>query len=506
VEILKNLALAQETKQMYRMKEQQTDMFEDATLFGGVRLDPRNKWVRMAKLVPWETFEERYAASFANPRVGNPAKPARMAVASLIIQKRYGFSDRDTGEEIRENPYLQYFLGFPAYSYALPFDPSMMTWFRERVTPEMLAEVNDCVIGRKTDDAKDEDEVLPASGEGADGGSEEKHEGTLILDATCCPQNIRFPTDVSLLNEGRELLEKMIDTAHDAGATEGKKPRTYRDLARRDWLRYAKDRKSGKKKLRKAIRQQLGYIRRDLGYLEAILAKHPDALNGKLLEQYAVIQTLYAQQQEMFRKGTRRTENRIVSIHQPWVRPIVRGKTAAPTEFGAKVELSMNNGYARVEEIRWDAYNEGTTLKASVERYREDMGKYPERILADKIFRNRGNLSWCREKGIRLNGPRLGRPPKNREQYLEERKLERQESGERNEIEGCIGVCKSRYGLDLVTTRLKHTSEVAIHAAILTRNLFKRVRALFRLLFCRVQRVLESWFSDKFSLSESLCA
>jgi IS5 family transposase len=153
-----------------------------------------------------------------------------------------------------------------------------------------------------------------------------------------------------------------------------------------------------------------------------------------------------------------------------------------------------------------DAYNEGTTLKASVERYREDTGKYPERILADKIFRNRENLAWCREKGIRLNGPRLGRPPKDREQYLEERKLERQESGERNEIEGCIGVCKSRYGLDLVTTKLKHTSEVAIHAAILTRNLFKRVRALFQLLFCRAQRVLESWFSAKFSLSENLCA
>ena len=491
---------------MYRRKEQQSNMFEDATLFGGVRLDPRNKWVRMAKLLPWETFEERYAASFANPHTGNPAKPARMAIASLIIKQRYVFSDQDTVDEIRENPYLQYFLGFPAYSYAQPFDASMMTWFRERVTPEMLAEVNDCVIGRKTDDAKDEDEVPPASGEGSDGGNEEKHKGTLILDATCCPQNIRFPTDVSLLNEGRELLEKMIDTTHDAGATEGKKPRTYRDLARRDWLRYAKDRKFGKKKLRKAIRQQLGYIRRDLGYLETILAKHPDALNGKLLEQYAVIQTLYAQQQEMFRKGTRRTENRIVSIHQPWVRPIVRGKTAVPTEFGAKVELSMNNGCARVEEIRWDAYNEGKTLIQSVERYRADTGKYPERILADKIFRNRENLAWCRERGIRLNGPRLGRPPKDRVHYLEERELERRESGERNEIEGCIGVCKRRYGLALVTMRLKHTSEVAIHVAILTRNLFKRVRSLFQFLFCRVQRVAERWFSVKEFLFESLCA
>src|SRR5665648_934689 len=112
----------------------------------------------------------------------------------------------------------------------------------------------------------------------------------------------------------------MIDTAHEAGATDGKKPRTYRDLARRDWLRYAKDRKPTRNKLRKAIRKQLGYIRRDMKHMDAILANHPDVLSGKQMEQYTVIQTLYAQQKEMFRKGTRRVDNRIVSIHQPWVR------------------------------------------------------------------------------------------------------------------------------------------------------------------------------------------
>ena len=91
-------------------------------------------------------------------------------------------------------------------------------------------------------------------------------------------------------------------------------------------------------------------------------------------------------------------------------------------------------------------------------------------------------------------------------QYLEEQALERQESGERNEIEGCIGVCKSRYGLELVTMRLKHTSEVAIHVAVLTRNLFKRVRTLFLLLFCRVQEALERGYLVTKLLSECLCA
>ena len=124
-------------------------MFEDALLFGGVRLNPANRWVRMSQLIPWAVFEERYAALFRNPREGKPAKSARMAIDSLIIKKRYGFSDEDVVEEIRENPCLQYFLGFGEYSNARPFDPSTMTWFRERITPEMLTEVNDYVIGRK---------------------------------------------------------------------------------------------------------------------------------------------------------------------------------------------------------------------------------------------------------------------------------------------------------------------------------------------------------------------
>ena len=81
-----------------------------------------------------EEFEEQYAALFSNPKEGKPTKSARIAIGTIVIKKRYGFSDEDITEEIRENPYLQCFLGFEEYSSAPPFDPSMMTWFRERVT------------------------------------------------------------------------------------------------------------------------------------------------------------------------------------------------------------------------------------------------------------------------------------------------------------------------------------------------------------------------------------
>jgi IS5 family transposase len=134
-----------------------------------------------------------------------------------------------------------------------------------------------------------------------------------------------------------------------------------------------------------------------------------------------------------------------------------------------------------------------------MERYKEQIGVYPERGLADKIYRTRENIAWRKERGICLNGPRLGRPPKDKALYRQQLDEERRESGERNEIEGYIGVCKRRYGLDLVLMRLKHTSEADIHAAILTRNLFRRLRVHFGLILKWVQATLAGykWVGSK---------
>ena len=93
--------------------------------------------------------------------------------------------------------------------------------------------------------------------------------GTMIVDATCAPSNIRYPQDVSLLNEARENAETLLDVLH--GPADGKKPRTYRKRARKDYLKYTRCRKHTAKMTRKAIGKQLAYLRRDL-----------DAIDGKL--------------------------------------------------------------------------------------------------------------------------------------------------------------------------------------------------------------------------------
>lgn len=150
--------------------------------------------------------------------------------------------------------------------------------------------------------------------------------------------------------------------------------------------------------------------KRDIAYLEEFMSDGyaPEAREIPLL---LTIFKLYEQQQYMYDNKVHSVENRIVSISQPWIRPIVRGKLNAPVEFGAKLDISIDtDGYARIEKTSFDAYNESGSLKKAAERYKERTGHYPERILADQIYRTRENRSFCKEQGIRLSGPKLGRP------------------------------------------------------------------------------------------------
>ena len=311
------------------------------------------------------------------------------------------------------------------------------------------------------------------------------NEGTLILDATCAPQNIRYPTDISLLNEARQNAS-IIDTLHGSGFTVGKKPRTYREKAQREYNAFSKCRKKTGKKILKTTRRMLNYLARDLTHINRIVSAHPDclteSLNEKQLERLSVIVALYEQQEAMLCSGEHRVPNRIVSLSQYWVRPIVRGKQRSDVEFGSKVEMSVVDGYLRVEDLKWNAFNEGATLIDSTESFRRAYGHYPKRILVDKIFRTRENLRYCKEHGIHINGPKLGKPLSDPALCLQQLKEEWLESGERGEIERDFGVGKRRYSLGRIMTKLCDTSEVAIRVVVLAMNLWKKLRLLLRLI------------------------
>jgi len=109
------------------------------------RLSPDNRWVKMAELIPWSEFEAEYAENFPT-EMGAPAKSFRMALGALIIKEKLGISDRETVEQIRENPYLQYFIGQSSYSNELPFDPSLLVHFRQRISPNLINKVNERMV------------------------------------------------------------------------------------------------------------------------------------------------------------------------------------------------------------------------------------------------------------------------------------------------------------------------------------------------------------------------
>ena len=217
--------------------------------FGGT-LDPENRWVIFSSLLPWEELEATYAPQFSST-TGAPAKPVRLAFGALFIKQRLGLTDEETVEQIRENAYMQFFLGFAGYSSKAPFDPSMMVHFRKRFSEEELRRVNELIAERgkamvieaiarlpDDDDPDDPDDdagsqlsldnlVKPADW------PEGKPWGTLTIDASCTPADITYPTDLKLLNEARQSTERIIDDLCDQHSDFRKhKPRYDRGMAR----------------------------------------------------------------------------------------------------------------------------------------------------------------------------------------------------------------------------------------------------------------------------------
>ena len=139
---------------------------------------------------------------------------------------------------------------------------------------------------------------------------------------------------------------------------------TLKKCARKDYLAFAKSKKHSAKKIRKALRKHLGYVARDIRYPEEFMS-NGYATTEKEAGLYLTITALYEQQKYM---------------------------------------------YGRIEKISFEAYNESTCLTEAVERFKERTGYYPNRVLADQIYRTRANRSYCKEHGIRLSGAKLGRP------------------------------------------------------------------------------------------------
>lgn len=430
-------------------------------------------------MIPWRKLEPKYAAVFSGD-TGAPALPFRMAMGTLILKQMTGNSDDEVLLGITENPYHQFLIGLHEFTNEAPFTQRQITNFRKYMPQSLIDEVNEILFAPKGKD----DDIPPPSDEELEREKPENlppNEGTLLFDATCAPANITYPTDVNLLNEAREITEEIIDTLYPYTDVE-RKPRTYRQEARRRYLNFIKNRKPRKNAIRKAIGQQLRYVKRNLSHIEKQLETVPkEILSTRQQQRLETIKILYVQQETKYLTKNNAIPDRIVSLHQPWVRPIVRGKANASVEFGAKVSIKMIDGYGFVDKTDWNAYAEEALLIPALLDYRRKYGCYPKAVIADRHYRNRKNLAFCKKWDIRLSGPRLGRPPKLTDPAL--KKLERQDASARNAVEGKFGEGKTRYGLDRIMMRLQATAETTISMVFLCMNIKRRLRQLFAFLW-----------------------
>lgn len=464
------------------MQAEQTSFL---TLFGD-GLDPKNRWMVKARLVPWDVVETVYGESFNG--LGRRPLGSRIAVGALIIQETLSLTDRETVEQIRENPYLQAFLGYGSFSSVARFDDSTLSLVRERLGAEGLQRINGAMIDKVlvrhalqeadreptklAEKSSDEDPQGPPPSAGASSSPDVR--GDLLIDATCAPADVTFPTDLKLLNHAREISEQVIDRLHEPFIGQRVKPRTYRDQARRDFLRTTKQKRVGVRQRKKSARKQLRYLRRNMRTIAAFIDENTACLRAlprRLYLKLVVIGTIIDQQSVVSQPGVTRVDDRIVNLAQPHVRPIVRGKAGHRTEFGAKISVSHIYGYATLDVLSWDASHEAADLPGQAEQYRQRTGFYPRRICADKIYRTRANRKWCIDRGIRLAGPGPGRPLKDPEARHQQQREARDDEAARQPIEGIFGRAKRRYRLNRIMAKLARTAGAAIALVFLVMNL-----------------------------------
>ncbi len=392
-----------------------------------MKLNKDNRWVQLGDSLPWDELVKIFSKYFSN-RGRNSINP-RIVIGALIIKHKMKFSDDETVRSISENPYMQVFLGLDVFSAEPLFAPSLFVEWRKKLGNNTFNEFSDVLIrichGTKISDSSEDT----------------KNKGRIKLDATVADQNITFPNDLGLLNKAREKTEFIIDLLYaDLRSEMEVKPRSYRKVARNKYLSESKKRQANKKTLRSAIRYQLNCLDRNIISINSMLDMlDANVLRYKLMRDFWVIQTVNDQQREMYSNKSFRCDNRIVSISQPYVRPIVRGKAGKKVEFGTKIGLVELDGFAKAETLSWDAYNESADLIPHIESYKELYGHYPELALVDKIYGTNKNRAWCKERGIRMTVAPKGKKPI-LSQY--QKRKSKTEYNQRNLVEGKIGQAK----------------------------------------------------------------
>ena len=463
-------------------------------------LDKSNRWVWLGDHLPWDEFDRRYKQTLNNQSVGASAKPTRMVIGAMIVKHTTRLSDVDTIQMIQENPYMQYMCGLTEFTDQPIFDPTLFVDLRKRINDDDInkmtealfkreQEMKDKKMKRDEDNARElgvEPPAAPVEDPDAKAFTDSKgreHKGILKIDATCADAEVRYPVDVDIIEDGCRKTDCFIRRiCKKAGIS---LPRTFYAKAREAYLLLVKMKKKGGKLVKDTISVMLGCLHRDLLTLTDLTAgENRYRLEYLRKDQKRVLEAtmkMYFQQEQMHRTGEHRCADRIISIFQPHVRPIVRGKAGAKVEFGAKIGVSLVEGYNFIDHHSWDAYNECNDLQQHIDNYKERFGFLPATILADKIYMNKANRAVLKDYEIKSYSKPLGRPVKDPPSPERQAAMARA-VGQRNEIECSFGTGKRVYQANDIRAKLPETAECWTGMCYFAKNVMKFFRELCHIL------------------------
>ena len=446
------------------------DLFELQDSLAG--LSKFNRWVKLADNLPWDKIEKEYNKRLRNRHNGAGNKPARMVVGALIVKHVENLSDEKTIQAIQENPYMQYLLGLPKFTEKPVFVPELFVSVRKRLDHDFFNLLT--LMLAEADGSK------PKKGHTDEDGND--HGGTMKIDATCCDAEVRYPTDCNLLEDGSNLIDRLLDkfcTRHKII-----KPRTRRVESRQAFIQLTRKKRKGKKLIDKTKLVQIRCLQADFQTFFDFLGKYSSNLlacfSRRDCKWLMTAIKMYEQQKMMFEQNVRSCADRIISIYQPHLRPIVRGKAKAKVEFGAKIGACIVNGYTYVDHLSWDAYNESSDLVAQMELYKLRFGMFPKEVQADKLYLGKENRKYIKACHVNCYNRPLGRPPKEEnDSHADDKK---RAIGERNEIEGTFGTSKRVYRANNIRAKLDDTADTWIGACFFAKNVMKFLRGLLCLI------------------------
>lgn len=439
---------------MYKIKDRATGLlFKELLPFGG-KLDENNRWLKISRLIPWEELEELYASYFSNR--GRPGIDGRLVIGLFLLKHMTGLSDEELVLELKENVYWQSFCGLKEFQSASLLDSSSLTKLRQRLGVKYFRDLESRTYKLLVD-------LKLIRGKG------------VLSDGTVFCENITYPNDVGLLNDAREWI---VENIKKLSKTIGKKYRTYCRVARKCYLNFSKKKQKNKKFIKKTKKQMLQYVRRNIKQLEEIVETMREKgllVKQKVKERFCVVKKMYAQQLEMYKEGTNRIKDRIVSLSKPLVRPIKRGKSGKAAEFGPKAALSQVDGFLFLDKINYDNFSEASTevVKHQLENYKKLFGKHPPSFTGDGLYGTRENRKLLKELNIRSAFKTVGRRAndnKGASQWIKRKQRER------NRIEGGFGTVKERYGLDRIRYSIPGGGEIWVRCGILGMNLKRALK------------------------------